>query len=540
MRRMVVVGLMVGLVAGCARLRAGQPDAVLFDNLGSYHHPIGTEIRDAQRYFDQGLVLVYAFNHEEATRAFEHAARLDPDCAMPWWGIALAVGPNYNDPGARERFRRAYEAIEKAKTLRASAVERDYIAAMSTRYVAEPGDDRKALDAAYAAAMRTLSEKYPDDLDAKTLYADAVMNLRPWDLWTSDGKPQPGTLEAVAALESVLARAPDHPGANHLYVHAIEASPRPERALAAADRLRALVPGAGHLVHMPSHIYMRVGRYDDAVAANERAVAADRAYIAQVKPSGMYPMMYYPHNLDFLWAAASMDGRSADTIRVARELAAETSPEMVRQMSDIEGGLVAPAVALARFGRWQEILAEPAPPEDLPFALGVWHYARGLAFTRTGKLDDAAKELEQVQAIEKTTPPTRTIGQVNTTKSVLAIADHVLAGELASARGRNAEAVKHLKEAVRRQDALRYMEPPPWYYPVRHSLGAVLLAAGRAREAEAVYREDLRRNPENGWSLAGLAASLRAQRRAAAARGVDARFEKAWARADVRLTSSRF
>jgi tetratricopeptide (TPR) repeat protein len=519
---------------------APEPGAVLFDNLGTYHHPISTRVPDAQRYFDQGFVLVYAFNHEEATRAFEQAARLDPECAMPWWGIALAAGPNYNDPGGRERFRRAHEAIEKAKTLRASAIERDYIAAMGTRYVAEPSADRKALDVAYAGAMRDLSQKYPDDLDAKTLYADALMNLRPWDLWTADGKPQPGTEEAVAALESVLARSPDHPGANHLYVHAVEASPTPGRALAAADRLRALVPGAGHLVHMPSHIYMRVGRYDEAVAANERAVAADREYIARVKPAGMYPMMYYPHNLDFLWAAASMEGRSADTIRVARELAAETTAEMARQMSDIEGGLVAPAVALARFGRWQEVLAEAAPPDDLPFARGMWHYTRGLAFTRTGRLDEAAKELKQVRAVAAVTPPGRMIQQVNTAKSLLGIADHVLAGELASAHGRNGEAVKHLKAAVRRQDALRYMEPPPWYYPVRQSLGAVLLASGRAREAEAVYREDLRRNPENGWSLVGLAASLRKEGRDDAARAVEDRFQKAWARADVRLTSSRF
>jgi tetratricopeptide (TPR) repeat protein len=540
--------LAIGASACTARhARVSTPEAqssapILFDNLGTHHHPVTTGSAEAQRYFDQGLRLIWAFNHDEATRAFQAATRIDPDCAMAWWGIALAAGPNYNDAGNRERDRRAYEALQKALALkpRVSEPERAYIDALAKRYTKEPPEDRKALDRAYADAMRVVAQRYPDDLDAATLFAESLMDLRPWDLWSLDGQPQPGTEEIVRTLEAVLARAPDHPGANHYYIHAVEASNHPERGVPAADRLRGLVPGAGHLVHMPAHIYMRVGRYDDAVAANVRAVAADRAYIASAKPEGLYPMMYFPHNLDFLWSAASMEGRSADTLQAARELSTHATPDMVRQMSDIEGAVVAPLFALARFGKWTEILNEPAPPDDLPFASGIGHYARGLAFTRTGRLGEARKELAALEKITAATPPARTLGQVNTAKNVLTLATHVLAGEIAAAHGRYDDAVRHLRTAVHLQDTLRYMEPPPWYYPVRQSLGAVLLTAGRPAQAAAVYREDLRRNPENGWSLYGLAQSLRAEHKNAEAAAVDARFRTAWARADVQLNASRF
>jgi tetratricopeptide (TPR) repeat protein len=545
----LLLAVLLVLLAACARPGHQQPAspgaearAILFDDLGTHHHPVTTRSPEAQRYFDQGLQLVWAFNHEEAMRSFQEAARLDPGCAMAWWGIALARGPNYNDPGSRERDRRAEEALARARALRPAVSEREraYIDALSTRYVAEPPADRTPLDAAYATAMRELAHRYPDDLDAATLYAEALMNLRPWDLWTADGAPQPGTEEILSTLESVLARAPRHAGANHYYVHAVEASPRPERALAAAGRLETLVPGAGHLVHMPAHIYMRTGRYGDASAANVRAIAADRAYVARTAPGPVYAMMYVPHNVDFLWASASMEGRSAEALRAAREVAAMTTPDMAREMSDVEGGLVAPLFVLVRFGRWAEVLAEPAPPDDLPFARGSWHYARGFALARSRRLDEAAAELQALERVAAATPPARLIMQVNTAKAVLDLGAAVLAGELAAARGDTATAVGHLEDAVRRQDALRYMEPPPWYYPVRQSLGAVLLAAGRARQAEAVYREDLRRHPENGWSLHGLAQSLRAQRRATAAAAVEERFRQAWARADVTLAASRF
>ena len=546
MRPTALVLLLAAGVAGCAaRHKPSEAAApIAFDDLGAYHHAVTTRSPEAQRWFDQGLRLIYGFNHEEATRSFQEAVRLDPGCAMGWWGIALAAGPNYNDPGNRERDRRAYESLAHALKLRSqvSEPERAYIDALAKRYTKEPPPDRKALDIAYADAMREVAHRYPDDLDAATLFAEAMMDLRPWDLWTADGRPQPGTEEIVATLESVLARNPQHPGANHYYIHAVEASPHPERGLAAAGRLHDLVPGAGHLVHMPSHIYMRTGNYAEAVDANTRAVAVDERYLERAKPAGLYPMMYYPHNIDFLWSAASMDGRSAETIRAARRLeeVGKAHPEMLRQMPDIEGVAVTGRFALARFGRWDEILAEPAPPEDLLFATGIHHYARGLAFVRTGRPDDAAAELAALRKTTDATPPDRPLMQVNKQKDVLALASSVLAGELAAARGQNAEAVRDLEDAVRRQDALRYMEPPPWYYPVRQSLGAVLLSAGRAKEAEAVYREDLRRNPNNGWSLYGLAQALRAQKKNADAARVDEAFRRVWARADVQLAASRF
>ncbi|HJQ84519.1 MAG TPA: hypothetical protein VKA21_10610 [Candidatus Binatia bacterium] len=549
MRPTLLVPIVLIALAGCAaRKKESAPPpapparAILFDDLGTHHHPVTTRAPEAQRYFDQGLRLVWAFNHDEATRAFQEAASLDRGCAMAWWGIALAAGPNYNDPGNAERDRRAYEALANAVLLRGQVSEREraYIDALSKRYTKDPPPDRKALDAAYADAMREVARRFPDDLDAATLFAEALMDLRPWDLWTADGKPQPGTEEIVATLESVLARDPMHPGANHYYIHAIEASPRPERGLASAGRLHDLVPGAGHLVHMPSHIYMRVGKYDEAAAANERAIAADEQYIARAKPEGLYPMMYYPHNIDFLWNATSMQGRSGATIEAARRIAAAATPEMIRHMPDIENAAVAPLFALARFGKWREILAEPAPPADLPFATGGWHYARGLARLRTGDLAGAEKELADLSAVTAKTPPDRALQQVNKQKEVLTLAGDVLGGELAATHGRMDEAVRRLEDAVRIQDGLRYMEPPPWYYPTRQSLGAVLLAAGKPKQAEAVYREDLRRNPENGWSLHGLAQSLRAQKRTAQAANVERRFRQAWAKADVRLESSRF
>jgi tetratricopeptide (TPR) repeat protein len=537
----LVVALLLAL--GCARHRAAPAASppILFDDLGTHHHPVTTRSPEAQRWFDQGLRLVWAFNHDEATRAFQEAARLDPDCAMAWWGIALAAGPNYNDPGNPERDRRAYEALQHAVAARDTVTEREraYVDALAKRYTKEPPPDRKALDAAYADAMRDVARRYPDDLDAATLFAESMMDLRPWDLWAADGSPQPGTAEIVATLEAVLARDPQHPGANHYYIHAVEASAAPERGLESAKRLHDLVPGAGHLVHMPSHIYMRVGRYADAADANVRAIAVDERYIASAKPAGMYPMMYYPHNVDFLWNAASMEGRSADTIGAARKIAAMVPAEAVRQMPDIENAHVAPLFALARFGRWDEILKEPAPADDLPFATGTWHYARGLAFARTGRLAEADAELAALGKTVAATPGDRPLQQVNKQKTVLGLADAVLAGEIAAAHGRTADAVRELRKAVRIQDGLRYMEPPPWYYPVRQSLGAVLLSAGRAKEAEAVYREDLRRNPENGWSLYGLARALRAEKQSARAAAVEARFRRAWSHADVELTSSR-
>ena len=366
------------------------------------------------------------------------------------------------------------------------------------------------------------------------------MNLRPWSLWAPEGKPQPGTEEIVATLERVLAADPMHPGANHLYIHAVEASSDPRRAEAAADRLLRLMPGAGHLVHMPSHIYYRVGRYADALSVNVQAVAADRAYFAKSRPSPIYRMMYYPHNLDFVWQAASMEGRGAECVRAAREFAAEVPAAAVLEMSDMETAPAAPLFALARFARWDEVLAQPAPPERLRYVTGAWRYTRGLALIAKGRRDEAARELGELRAVTQSVPADRTLAGFFKMSDMLRLASEVLAGEIAARGGEADLAMKHLAEAVRRQDEHWFTEPPPWYYPVRQSLGAVLLQAGRAAEAEAVYREDLRRNPENGWSLFGLAQSLRAQGKSADAASVDQRFRRAWARADVTLTASRF
>jgi tetratricopeptide (TPR) repeat protein len=512
----------------------------LMDDLGSHHHPITTDSPEAQRYFDQGLRLIYAFNHDEAIRSFQQAIRLDPKCAMAYWGIGFAHGPNYNLPLDDERHRVAHDATQKAIALLSHVTEkeRDYIGALGKRYSLDPTADRKALDRAFADAMRELSRRYPDDLDAATLFAESLMDLRPWDLWTLDGKPQPGTLEIVATLEKVLEKEPSHPGANHYYIHTVEASPDPERALPSAQRLHTLVPGAGHLVHMPAHIYMRVGRYADATETNRHAVAVDRAYMAKLEPQGVYPMMYYPHNIHFLWAAASMEGRSADALQAARELADSISPEMVRGMPMLEYFTPTPFFALARFGRWDDLLALPSPPAEQSYTRAMWHYGRGLALAAKNRLDGAVAEQRGLAAIAAETPEDRIVGDNTPAKKMLQLATAHLSGEIAAAQRRIGNAVARLEEAVRLQDGLPYTEPPPWYFPVRQSLGAVLLASGRAKEAEAVYRQDLERNPENGWSLLGLAQSLRAQKKDAA--DAEARFRRAWARADVTLTASRF
>lgn len=518
---------------------AGRP--ALLDGLGRHVHPVTTANPEAQRYFDQGLRLVYAFNHDEAIRAFREAARLEPDCAMAWWGVAFAAGPNYNLPIDAERDRAAREAMATAVALapKASAAEQDYIAALAKRYARPSGGDRKALDRAYADAMRDVARKHPADLDAATLFAESLMVLRPWALWTLDGTAQPGTVEIVETLEGVLAKDPDHLGANHYYIHAVEASPHPEGALPSAQRLAALAPGAGHLVHMPSHVYMRVGRYADAAEANRRAIVADERYIEETGAQGVYPMMYYPHNIHFLWSAASMEGRSAEAIAASRKLTAQLSPEALREMPMLELFAPTPVFALARFGRWDELLVTPAPGEEFQVVSGMWHYTRGLALAATGKLDEAEREQAAVARLAAAVPADRIIGDNQPARRHLEVAAAELAGDIAARRGRADEAVRSLEEAVRLEDQLPYTEPPAWWRPARHVLGAVLLESGRSTEAEVVYREDLRRNPGNGWSLLGLSRSLR-ERNPQDARATKARFKQAWANADVPIASSRF
>ena len=494
----------------------------------------------AHPFVDQGLRLTYAFNHAEAIRAYREAARIDPDCSMCYWGIALAYGPNINLPMDSAGGAAAYQAIQQAVRLRdhASEAERAYIDALARRY-GPPTADRAARDSAYAAAMGDVARRYPEDADAATLYGDAMMNLRPWNYWTSDGRPQPGTADIVAALEHAIARDSTNPGACHLYIHAVESSPDPSRAVPCAERLASLMPGAGHLVHMPAHIYMVLGRYADAITANEHAVHTDEVYLGGQRPQSFYPMMYYPHNIHFLSVASSFDGKSAEAIRSARQLVTKVPLEALRDAPPLEMFLPIPLLALVRFGRWEEILAEPAPDSSLLYWRGIRHYARGVAFAATNRPAEAAGEYDSLAALAGSMPPDAMVG-INASRTVLTLAQHALAGELASRRGRTAEAVRHFEEALRIEDGLTYDEPPAWPNPVRQSLGAVLLEARRAADAERVYREDLRRHPENGWSLFGLKASLSAQGKTAAADSVDQRFRRAWARADVTLTASRF
>lgn len=518
--------------------------APLLQGLGDYHFPITTSSAEAQRYFDQGFRLTYGFNHREAIRAFKQAALLDPECAMCYWGHALALGPNINAPMDPSSVTEAYETIQKAVALESRVTEREraYIDAVASRYSADEKADRATLDQAYAGAMRELVRRYPDDLDAATLFAEALMDLTPWNYWTKDGRPLRYAAELVSVLESVLTRAPNHPGALHFYIHAVEASQAPERAEAVADRLQPLMPSAGHMVHMPSHIYYRVGRYADAVRANDLAVAADEDYITQCRAQGIYPLAYYPHNIHFLWAAASMEGRDQEALAAARKVASRVTPEMVKQFSILQGFQAVPYFALVRFGHWDEILQETRPSDDYPFLLGHWHYARGRAFAATGKLAEAEGELRALEAIagsRKLAELPATFSS-NTPDALMRIAVASLTGEIAAAAKDWDKAVAYFHRAVLYDDALNYIEPPDWDYPPRQSLGAVLLAAGRPAEAEIVYWEDLRRKPDNGWSLFGLLQALKAQGKNVLAAEVEKRFQKAWAQAEVKLTASRF
>jgi tetratricopeptide (TPR) repeat protein len=513
----------------------------LLEGLGDNSHKITVAAFQSQRFFDQGLRLLYAFNHDEAIRAFRAIEDVDPHCAMAQWGIAYALGPNYNLQADPERDKEGLAALERAIRYAriASQSDQDYIAALSKRYArSSETSDRKTLDQAYADAMRDLAKKHPDDLDAQTLYAEALMDLRPWDLWTADGKPQPGTEEIVSTLERVLAKDPNHPGANHYYIHVIEASPYPERGLASADRLGGLTPAAGHLVHMPAHIYLRLGRYDTAAECNRKAVEADRAYIAKCQPEGIYPMMYYPHNIHFLWSSLCFHGCRAEAITAADELGALLTEDAVRAMPMIEAFVPTRLFTLVRFGQWDDVLKAPVPPVDFKYSRAIWHYARGMALVETNRANDAEVELKSLAEIHAATPEDSRAMR-HRMVDLLAIARATLEGKIAAKQGRIDDSIARLEEAVRQQDALAYDEPPPWYYPARQSLGAVLLAAGRAADAEKVYRDDLARYTENGWSLFGLWQALKAQK-SPDADEAQKRFEKAWAKADMQPQSSEY
>jgi pimeloyl-ACP methyl ester carboxylesterase len=520
---------------------AAAKPAALMNGLGERRHPVSTRSAEAQRFFDQGLALVYAFNHEEAARSFRRAAELDPQLAMAHWGVALAVGPNYNEATVdAARVKTAYESVQKARALTAGATEREraYIAALATRFAPDAQPDYKKLALAYRDAMRALHRRFPDDLDAATLFADSMMNVRPWQLWSKDGQPAEGTEEIVAVLEDVLRREPNHAGANHLYIHAVEASKHPERALPSAARLETIAPQAGHLVHMPSHVYIRTGDYAAAAKSNEVAAEVDRAYIRATGAAGAYPMMYYNHNIHFLVETHNRMGQPGAARAAAGLLESNVKPH-VNAMPMLEMFMPAPLYVRLRFGQWDEILQTPEPERALATTRAIWHFARGAAFAATGKLAEARKEQTAFASVVKQIPADAPFG-LNAARGVLRVAEGAFDARIAWAAGERARSIASWRAAVAAWDALNYNEPPDWYYPVRESLGAALLLNGDAAGAETVFREDLKENPRNARSLFGLMESLKAQGKNDAAGLVEAEFKAAWKNAEIQLKMADF
>jgi tetratricopeptide (TPR) repeat protein len=554
----IVVAIIAGLYVGRRSLDAPLPDpvppaatptgATLLDGLGEYSFPVSTTNAEVQRWFDQGLMLTYGFNHDAAERSFLKATELDPDCAMCWWGAALVLGPHVNAAMDAASNEKAWARLQHAVALAPQASEREqgFIHALEARYAANPPQDRRPLDEAYAAATGRLAAQRPDDLDAAVFHAEALMDLQPWDYYDAQMRPKGHTAEVVSTLESVISRDPEHAGALHLYVHAVEASADPQRGVVAADRLRDLIPGSGHLVHMPAHIYARVGRWHDAVVANQTAIAADEAYLSMCRGNvqGVYPLGYVPHNPHFLWFAASMEGASA----IARDAANRTAqrvnlPDLMRQpgYAGLQHYWMTPWFDNVRFGRWDDISKAPNPAPDLPYVTAIWHYAQGMAAIRQGRTEDA--KTHHAALAKLAADPimeSLTVWDRYPLAHAAEIAELTVAAELALARDDKGSAVAMLREAVQIEDRIPYDEPPGWHSPVRQSLGAALLAAGRATEAEAVYREELRRNPSNGWSLKGLALSLDRQNRPQETRDVEKLLATAWQHADVDLNASVF
>ncbi len=516
--------------------------AQLFDGLGDFHRKVTTSSAQAQQYFDQGMRYLWAFNHDESTRSFARAAQLDPACALCYWGVALTVGPNYNLPFmAQPRAQAAWEALQQAHrtSSQATPVEQALVGAVAKRYQGaaplDPSNEGPVLTA-YAEAMRDVAKRFPDDLDVQVLYAEAMMNLHPWKLWTLDGHPAPGTDEIVATLESVLARHPAHPGANHYYIHVMEASPHPERALASAERLHGMMPAAGHLQHMPAHILQRVGRYDDAAEANRQGASADAAYFAKAKPLDYY-MMYTAHNYQFLAFSTAMEGRKAETLDAVRKARETITDDMLLTMPGVDWSITESYAALVRFGLWDDMLAVPAPNPQLSGLTGGYLINKAIALAAKGRVDDAKATVAQLEKLSTSTPADYAAGN-NTARDMFAIGALVAKARIADAEGKRDDAIAFLRDAVTKEDQTAYAEPADWFSPVRHILGAELLKAGKPAEAEAVYRKDLELHPHNGWALYGLAQALKAQSKDASM--VDQEFQQAWSRADVSMTTSAF
>jgi tetratricopeptide (TPR) repeat protein len=519
----------------------GMPVAPRLQNLGVHVFKVTTSSDRAQLFINQGLNLAYGFNHAEAGRAFAEAARLDPACAMAYWGQSLVLGPNINALMNADDEPKAFALAGKAIELKTNATPREqaYIEALAKRYTGK-ASDRQTGDRAFAHAMSEMVDHYPDDLDARTIYAEALMDLRPWNYWSRDGQPYDETREVQKSLEYVIAKNPNHPGALHYWIHLWEPTDTPERAEVEADRLLTLMPGAGHVVHMPAHIYMRVGRHADVVKANQMAVLADEDYIAQCRAQGLYPLGYYPHNIHFIWMGATASGQRKLALEAARKLAAAIPDDALNTVPILQGFLVVPYWAMVRFGEWNEILADKGPHHDTTFTRGAWRYARAMALTAKGRLAEAGVELARLRTLVNDPSLKAPVTfSTNTGYAILRIAPEVVAGEIAARRKNWDAALLHLERAVRYEDALIYQEPPDWHAPVRENLGAVLLAAGRPDEAEAVYWEDLRKNPGTGWALFGLLQALKAQGKTDDATIIEQRFRAAWKDADITLTASR-
>ncbi|HEY6070268.1 MAG TPA: hypothetical protein VIU85_02760 [Chthoniobacterales bacterium] len=539
-RFFLVAVLALTLVTLNAATKNTVPPARLMAGLGEVHHPVSTRNREAQQFFDQGLKFVYGFNHDQARRSFQRAAELDPKLAMAWWGIALTLGPNYNLPVDPEREKAGYDAVQKAIALQenASEPERAYITALGVRYSNDPNADLHALDRAYKDAMGKLVARYPDDLDAATLYAESAMNLNPWKLWTADGKPAEGTDEIVATLESVLKRDPNHLGANHYYIHAVEASLHPERALPSAARLEKLAPAEGHLAHMPAHIYARVGDHSASARCNRVAIDADKKFLGETHDEGVYKLMYYSHNMHFLAFASCMNGNFAEAKDAAAKLVANVAPG-VKMMPDLEGFIPTPMIVLAAFEKWDDLIKFPTPDASFVTTTALWHLFRGIALANTGKSDEAEKEQKESRIASAKIPPDKMYDQLNKVEAVFKVADNLLAGAIARSRKDDNAAVQSLKQAVAAEDALSYSEPPAWYPPVRPSLGKLLLALNQSTEAEKVFREDLERNPRDARSLGGLRDSLNAQGQKYEADQVDQQYRAVWKVADATTATKR-
>lgn len=538
MRNLAMAALLFAACTCSAQESTGAKPVVLMEGLSNLHHAVSTKNGEAQQFFDQGLRLVYAFNHEEAARSFRKAAELDPQLAMAWWGVALAVGPNYNLPVDPDREKTAADAVDQAKALSAHApqAEKDYVQAMAKRFSHDPKADFHKLDTDYSQAMRELSRKYPDDLDAATLFADSMMNLRPWKLWKSDGTPAEGTDEIVSTLEGVLRRDPHHIGAMHLYIHAVEASPHPERALTEADQIAQLAPAAGHLVHMPAHIYERTGNFDGAREQNAAAAKADEQYAEATGMQGMYMMMYYSHNLHFGAVSASMQGHCAAARESAERLAKNLEP-MAKEMPMVEPFIGMRMAVAVRCERWDDLLAMSEPAAQTSALKVYWLYAHGLALAEHGRLAEAETLQKKIVELEDAEPRDSIFMPPveNHSWQIFHIAGRVLAARIAAAKGDNAEAITWMRDAVTTQDQLLYDEPADWYYPVRESLGGLLLRTGDMKGAEQVFREDLRQNPRNPRSLFGLTEALKRQHRDYEAQWVKQEFDQAWQGADVEL-----